>query len=352
MALLREVDPGEVGRAERTKPAERRPPKAVLFDPGGRPENVPLEGIMARLAAGGGFFFADFHAPDERELELLQREFHFHPLAIEDVRSRHQRPKIDIYQDRYFLVFYRVGASMEQDGDWVLQEIDFFIGPNFLIITHDSEVRLCDEVFDRFLRMEGKKDVSGLLYDMLDTIVDEYFGFLDDLGERSQALEEEIFERHATADVERLLDLKHDLVRLRQVVAPGRDAVNVLLRRDPPIIDPTRIPYFQDIYDHLIRVADSIDTYRELATGLLDALLSIQNNRLAEQNNRLSEVVKKLTVISLIFLPVTAVTGIFGMNFHWFEPEPRNHLLLATSAILIVGIPLLMLFLLRRKGLR
>jgi magnesium transporter len=145
--------------------------------------------------------------------------------------------------------------------------------------------------------------------------VDEYFDFLDDLGDRTQTFEDQVFERHAPTDVERLLDLKHDLIRLRQVVAPGRDAVNVLLRRDPPVLDPARIPYFQDIYDHLIRVADSIDTYRELATGLLDALLSIQNNRLAEQNNQLSEVVRKLTILSTIFLPLMLVTSFFGMNF-------------------------------------
>jgi len=105
-----------------------------------------------------------------------------------------------------------------------------------------------------------------------------------------------------------LLDLKKDLALLRRVVAPERDAVNVLLRRDPPILDPARIFYFQDIYDHLIRIADSIDTYRELATGTLDAFLSVQNNKL-------SEVVRKLTILSTAFLPLMLVTSFFGMNF-------------------------------------
>ncbi|HEV8609962.1 MAG TPA: magnesium transporter CorA family protein [Thermoanaerobaculia bacterium] len=345
MALLREVDPGEVGWAERVKPTERRPPRTILFRPDGRREEISLQGCAAHLSAASGFLYSDLHAPNEEELATLQQEFHFHPLAIEDVRTRHQRPKIDIYGDRYFLVFYRVGPSQAHNGDWVLQEIDFFIGPNFLIATHDSPVDLLDQTFERFGREEGKKDVSGLLYDILDAMVDDYFLFLDDLGERSQEIEDDIFEHYDQTHLERLLALKKDLALLRRIAAPERDAVNVLLRRDPPILDSARIFYFQDIYDHLIRIADSIDTYRELATGTLDAYLSVQNNRL-------SEVVKKLTVISLIFLPVTAITGIFGMNFHWFEPEPRNHLLLGTSLALIVGIPLLMLFLLRRKGLR
>lgn len=308
MALLREVDPGEVGWAERVKPTERRPPRAVLFRPDGSREEIPLPGCASHLSATAGFLYADLHAPNDRELETLQTEFHFHPLAIEDVRTRHQRPKIDIYGDQYFLVFYRVGPSGAHDGDWVLQEIDFFIGPNFLIATHDSPVDLLDQTVERFGREEGKKDVSGLLYDILDAMVDEYFLFLDDLGERSQEIEDEIFEHYDQVHLERLLALKKDLALLRRIAAPERDAINVLLRRDPPILDATRIFYFQDIYDHLIRIADSIDTYRELATGTLDAFLSVQNNML-------SEVVRKLTILSTAFLPLMLVTSFFGMNF-------------------------------------
>lgn len=267
-----------------------------------------MEGIASVLASSRElFFFADLHAPDERELEILRQEFRFHPLAIEDVRTRHQRPKIDIYGDQYFLVFYRVGRG-GGDGDWVLQEIDCFIGPNFLIVTHDSLVPLLDATYERFCREEGKKDVSGLLYDILDSIVDEYFEFFDDLGDRFEQVEDEIFEHYEQVNLRRLLDLKKDLALLRRIIAPERDAVNVLLRRDPPVLDSARIFYFQDIYDHLIRIADSIDTYRELATGTLDAFLSIQNNKL-------SEIVRKLTIVSTIFLPLMLVTSFFGMNF-------------------------------------
>lgn len=345
MALLRELDPGEIGLAGRVKPAERRPPRSVLFDPtGGRTEDVPVPAVASQLAPEGSFFYADLHAPSEAELEELRQEFHFHPLAIEDVRTRHQRPKIDVYTNHYFLVFYRVGSA-GGNGEWHLQELDFFIGPNFLVVTHDSEVPLLDSVFDRFCREEGKKDVSSLLYDLLDAIVDDYFLYLDDLGERSQEIDERIFESFDPKSLEQILDLKRDLALLRRVVAPGRDAINVLLRRDPPILDTAHVFYFQDVYDHLIRIADSIDTYRELATGSLDAFLSIQNNRI-------SEIVRKLTVVSIIFLPITAVTGFFGMNFRVFEPPPLNHLLFVASLALILAVPLAMLVVLRRKGLR
>lgn len=345
MALLREVDPGEIGLAGRVKPAERRPPLYALFDSTGkRLADVPIAGVAARLASENGFFYADIHAPNEAELEALQREFRFHPLAIEDVRTRHQRPKIDVYTDHYFLVFYRVGRA-GSNGEWHLQELDFFIGPNFLVVTHDSDVPLLEAVFDRFCRKEGRKDVSSLLYDLLDALVDDYFVYLDDLGERSQTIDEKIFDSFDPKSLQEILDLKSDLALLRRVVAPGRDAINVLLRRDPPILDTAHIFYFQDVYDHLIRIADSIDTYRELATGSLDAFLSIQNNRI-------SEIVRKLTVVSIIFLPITAVTGFFGMNFHIFEPQPRNQYLFLASLALMVSVPLVMLVFLRRKGLR
>ncbi len=322
------MDPGEVGWAERVKPTERRPPRAIVFQPDGTREEIPIQGCVAHLGTRGGFLYADFHAPNEKELEVLQREFHFHPLAIEDVRTRHQRPKIDIYGDQYFLVFYRLGPS-EKDGDWLLQELDFFIGPNFLIVTHDSPVDLLDKTFERFTREEGKKDVSGLLYDLLDTMVDDYFLFLDDLGERSQGIEERVFGQYEEANLQLLLDLKRDLALLRRVVAPERDAVNVLLRRDPPILDASRIFYFQDIYDHLIRIADSIDTYRELATGTLDAFLSVQNNKL-------SEVVRKLTILSTAFLPLMLVTSFFGMNF--------SRLAGATDRVFTHGMVFMLLF--------
>ncbi len=187
--------------------------------------------------------------------------------------------------------------------------------------------------------------MSSLLYDLLDAIVDDYFVYLDDLGERSQSIDERIFESFDPKSLEQILDLKRDLALLRRVVAPGRDAVNVLLRRDPPILDTRHIFYFQDVYDHLIRISDSIDTYRELATGSLDAFLSIQNNRI-------SEIVRKLTVVSIIFLPITAVTGFFGMNFHIFEPPARNNALFLASLALMVLVPLGMLVYVRRKVLR
>jgi magnesium transporter len=342
VALLRELDPGEMGVAERVKPAERHPPVTVIFE-NGRVwrENVPIPGVARLLAEGDRFFFGNFQAPAPEELEALRQEFGFHPLAIEDVLTRHQRPKIDIYSDHYFLVFYRIGTA-EGSSDVLIQEVDCFIGRNFLVVTHDSRIPLLDDQFQRFCRTPGPKSVSVLLYELLDAIVDEYFPFLDDVAERSSEIEDALFQKFEAAQLENVLELKRDLIRLRRVVSPERDVVNVLLRRDPPVIDPAQIVYFQDVYDHLVRVTDSIDTYRELVTGSLEAFLSIQNNHL-------SEVVRKLTVISVTFLPLTFITGFFGMNFHVFERA--NQTLFFVSLLLMATVPTALLLYLKRKGI-
>ncbi|MEO8432425.1 MAG: magnesium transporter CorA family protein [Acidobacteriota bacterium] len=342
MAAPRHPHPGDVAWAERSRPESRKPPRIILFDPvtGGRTENVPLQGLRAKISAPKSFLFGDFQSPTDEELAALGSELSLHPLAIEDVRHRHQRPKIEVFPDHYFLVCYRITAG---DGRIAMAEIDAFIGPNFLIVCHDGEVPLLVDVVDRYCRQPGSHDVSGLLYEVLDAVVDEYFPVLDDLAERTEAVESAVFAEFDRSRLAELLDLKKDLALLRRVIAPERDAVNVLLRRDPPVLDSSRIFYFQDVYDHLIRITDSIDTYRELLTGSLDAFLSVENNRL-------SEVVRKLTLISTVFLPLSFVTGFFGMNFRRLSGAGDGIFAAAVAAMVIL--PAALLWLIRRQGMR
>jgi len=337
-----EAHPGTIGWEERAHPATRHPPRLVIFDDGagGRTEDVPLEGVGSRVATGKSFLFGDFQAPTDAELATLARELSLHPLAIDDVQHRHQRPKIDVYPEHYFLVFYRIGSA---DGRVTIEEIDFFIGARFLVLCHEIEMPLLREVLERFGRQTGGHDVSGLLYEILDALVDDYFPLLDGLADRTEAVEAAVFEGFQKSRLAELLNLKRDLALLRRVIAPERDAINVLLRRDPPVLDAGRIFYFQDIYDHLIRITDSIDTYRELLTGSLDAFLSVENNRL-------SEVVRRLTVISTIFLPLSFVTGFFGMNFQRLAGAGDRVFLAAIVSMVLL--PAVMLWLLRRTGIQ
>lgn len=342
MPPSRETHTGLVGWEERARPEKRHAPRQILFtdNPPSRKEGVPLAGLGRLLADGKSFFFGEFQAPTAEELDRLASELRLHPLAIEDVRTRHQRPKIDVYGNHYFLVCYQISS---RDRHVAIEEIDVFIGPNFLVVCHDGEVPLLAEVEDRFSRQMGSHDVSGLLYEILDAVVDEYFPVLDELAERTEAIESAVFEKFERRRLAELLDLKKDLALLRRVIAPERDAVNVLLRRDPPVLDPSRIFYFQDVYDHLIRITDSIDTYRDLLTGSLDAFLSVENNRL-------SEIVRRLTLISTVFLPMAFVTGFFGMNFKRLVDAGDSVFVAAIAAMILL--PLGLLALLRRQGIR
>jgi magnesium transporter len=280
----------------------------------------------------------DLEAPTGPQLDLLGREFRLHPLAVEDVRHRQQRPKIDVYGDHYFLVFYRIVP--DDAGRPILDEVDLFIAERFLILVHDRPLPVLDQALERFLRAEPPRVVSALLYGILDALVDDYFPMLDALTNRSEEVEEGIFQKFERSRLQNLLDLKKDLSRLRRVIAPERDSVNVLLRRDPPILDTAHIFYFQDVYDHLIRMTDSIDNDRDLVTTALDAFLTVENNRL-------SEIVRRLTMISTIFLPLTFVTGFFGMNFARLTGAGDLLLLFALAAMVVL--PAGMLWLIRRQ---
>lgn len=334
-----EVRAGETSRADRAKAPEARPPH-VLWIPAaaGEVRPLPLESARAAVSDAAGVLLVDLHPASRAELDLLEREFHLHPLAIEDVHHRQQRPKIDVYGDHYFLVFYRI--TPDEAGRPVLDEVDLFIGDRFLILVHDRPLAVLDEALDRFVRSDGPRVVSALLYGILDALVDDYFPMLDALADRSEEVEEGIFHKFERSRLQNLLDLKKDLSLLRRVIAPERDSINVLLRRDPPILDAAHIFYFQDIYDHLIRMTDSIDNDRDLVTTALDAFLTVENNRL-------SEIVRRLTVISTIFLPLNFVTGFFGMNFGRLSGAGDLLFVFALAAMALL--PAGMLWLIRRQ---
>ena len=171
--------------------------------------------------------------------------------------------------------------------------------------------------------------------------MDEYFPILDELAERVEDVEQHIFEKFDKEALEDIFSLKKDLLALRRIISPERDVLNVLLRRDPPIVSPETVIFLQDVYDHILRVTDSLDTYRDLLSSALDAYLSVQSNNL-------NEIMRRLTVISTIFLPLTFLTGFFGMNFSHL-PFDNDTLLWASLAIMVI-LPLAMLAFFRWRG--
>lgn len=271
-------------------------------------EDIPFDQISDVLQQEGNLLWADVVDPTPAELSLIGEEFGFHSLAMEDAFKLRQRPKVDFYDGYLFVVFYAMGFS---DGRIMTEEIHLFIGGNYLVTIHSGH---CAPIVETTARWhEGVEDrgipgVTLLVYLLLDAIVDGYFPLVDELSDRIDDLEERIFDRFDREAHQEIFKIKKDLLTVRRVLGPQRDVLNALLRRDNPIIHRESLVYFQDVYDHVLRVTDVVDTYRDLLSSALDAYLSVTSNRL-------NQVMKTLTASSIILMSMTLVASVYGMNF-------------------------------------
>lgn len=266
----------------------------------------------------GHLTWLDLADPDADDLALLRDRLQLHELAIEDLQKRRQRPKIDTYPGQHVLVAYEVIDSKGSRTDFSLGELHLIAGEGYLISVHWRQSPVVDDVRKRWRQHADAvaTTAGGLLYAILDTVADGYFPVLDQLSERIDRLQDRIIAGGPQKGQDALRDvllLKRDLLELRRVIAPLRDVANALLRRDVVLIDDDLMPYFQDLYDHLVRVLDTVDVDREMLASALDANLSVTNNNL-------NVIVKRLTAFTVILMVPTLIAGVYGMNFHYM-PE-------------------------------
>jgi magnesium transporter len=258
------------------------------------------------LLAAGRFFWLDLHRPDDDDFEVLRDLFKFHPLALEDSEHFGQRAKLDEYGDYVFLVVY--GAAPDEDR---LVEVHCFYSERFLVTVHRDDCPAFEEIRERYAkRAQPIERPSLLLYRIVDGLVDSFFPILADFDDRIDDLENSIFLDADEDQLQELFAMKRQFVGLRKAVTPQRDLFASLMGGigDLPGMGPDDERYFRDVYDHLIRISDLIDTYRDLLTGAMDVYLSTVSNRM-------NVVMKQLTIIATIFLPLSWLTGFFGQNF-------------------------------------
>ncbi len=269
---------------------------------------LSIDEVSDVLARHDATIWVDVVDPSLEEIARIGEEFGFHPLSIEDAMRGGQRPKIDPYDGYQFIVFY---GLTNDEGRTTTHEVDIFLGENFLVTVHDGGLLTVAETAARWranLAKIGKHGVGFLLYSLLDALVDGYFPVLDNIAERADTLEETIILQGQPALQAEILQLRRDLLLIRRIAGPERDVMNVLVRRDPPLFDRDEIVYFQDVYDHLLRVTDSVDIYRDMLSSVLDANLTMVSYSL-------NVVVKRLTASSIILMSITLIAGIYGMNF-------------------------------------
>ncbi len=259
-----------------------------------------------RLLDEGQFFWLDLFQPSDDDFAILRERFAYHPLAVEDSEQFGQRPKLDEYDDFVFLVVY--GAAPDDDR---LVEVHCFYSERCLITVHRDDCPAFQEVRERYKKRKAPIDKpSLLLYRIVDALVDSFFPILADFDDRIDELEDQIFLRANDAQLQEIFAMKRLLVGMRKAVTPQRDLFASMMGGvdSLPGMEGDDERYFRDVYDHLIRISDLIDTYRDLLTGAMDVYLSTVSNRL-------NAVMKQLTVIATVFMPLTFITGFFGQNF-------------------------------------
>ena len=252
--------------------------------------------------------WVDLDQPTPDEARVLSEVFHFHELAIEDALTELHHPKIEPYGDYLYIILHGIDFSASEHC-FRTQDIDFFLGAQFLVTVHPGVSRSIGKVGSvcgRDSRILGEGP-GMLLYRIVDTMVDNYRPEVDKLSETLDELEDEVFERPNTQLARRILNFKKDISSLRQVVLPQRDVVGRLARREFPLITEQLAYGFRDVHDHLVRLSDEAMFFQDRITSILDAHLSAVSNQL-------NQVMKVLTIIATLFMPLTVFTGMYGMN--------------------------------------
>ena len=268
---------------------------------------TPDPPTIQALLKDGTEFWLDLLYPGQNTHEVLSTIFQFHPLAVEDADHFGQRPKLDHYENYIVLVVYGATADAEKP----LVEVHCFYSEQYLVTVHHEPVAALQRFAERVeQRALSRYAPIMLLHGVLDGLVDSFFPVLAELDDEIDTLEDQILERPTQAQLGRLFDMKRSLLAMRKAITPERDTLASAFAGigGLPGMNPEAEPYFRDVYDHLIRISDLVDSYRDLMSGVLDTHLSTVSNRL-------NAVMKQLTIIATLFLPLSFLTGFFGQNF-------------------------------------
>jgi magnesium transporter len=311
-------------RAPEVRRVEEASIQVMEYGPDGM-EEWSAASLEAALAPRGGRAVTWIDLVGVHDVDLLRDlgdRFGLHVLSLEDVLNTGQRPKVEPYDDHLFLVMRHIHRRAEGRPGLESEQISIFFGEGFLITVQEIAGDVFEPIRERIRHGQGRIRRCGsdyLAYAILDSLVDNFFPVLEELGERLESYEEEVIDDPGRETVAGIHGAKKDLITLRRAAWPGREVVAGVERLDSPLISAETRIFLRDCYDHAVQVLDIIETYRDLATGLLDLYMSTVSNRM-------NEVMKVLTVLASIFIPLTFLAGIYGMNFdpeasRWNMPE-------------------------------
>jgi magnesium transporter len=310
---------------------------------GGYTTDIPPTHWRVALRDAEGLLWVDFGGEPAEKLEPLLRDiFKFHSLAIEDALRDAHVPRVDNWGEYLYGVVHGVvydGQKIELET----REVDVFLGRNFLVTHHNQPVDFVDRLWGNCQSDQRRLDRGSdfLLYDLLDLLASTYLPVVDAIDDTVDHLEDEIFSRPTQHTLNTLFSVKRVALQLRRLIGPQREVMNRLARDEYAMIDAKDRVYFRDIYDQFVRLADINESLRDLLSGTLDTYLSVTSNRM-------NEIMKVLTIVTVAFMPMTVLTGFFGMNFTTLPFDSRALLVLAL--FLMVAVPAAMLWYFRRRS--
>jgi magnesium transporter len=283
----------------------------------GSPINTsyPPEKIKGALRSKKGLLWVDFTGEPNQTCEpILLDVFGFHPLAVDDALQETHTPKVDDWGEYIYIVLDAfVYDKQDSDGALHVHELDVFLGKNYIVTHHDEPITAIDQMWSACQRdpRNTQNGADHLLYRILDYLVAAYMPIVGKIDDEIDIIEDQVFNKPTTETLEHIFAIKRSLLAIRRVITPQREVLNKLARDDYQIIDSHDRVFFRDVYDHLVRLQDLNESMRDMLSGTMDIYLSVINNRM-------NDVMKTLTVITTLFMPISFVAGFFGMNF--FEP--------------------------------
>ena len=276
-------------------------------------------------------------------LEKLGKGFELHPLILEDILSTGQRPKFEDYEKYIFIVLKMLSLS-EENQSVEVEQVSLILGPNYVISFQERIGDVFENIRDRIRNAKGRVRKMGpdyLAYALIDAVVDNYFVILEKFGEKIEAMEEEVVVDPTEKTVQQIHSLKREMIALRKSIWPLRELIAGLQKSESSLIKETTDVYLRDVYDHTIQIIDTIESFRDMVSGLLDIYLS-------SLSNKMNAVMKVLTIIATLFIPLTFVAGIYGMNFEYM-PELKLKWGYGAIWLVMITIAVIMLFYFRRK---
>lgn len=280
---------------------------------------------------------------ETKVIEEIGHQFNLHPLVLEDILSPNQRPKLEVFGNYIFAVLKKLSWNQELN-DFEYEQISLILGKNYVISFQERDTNLFNPIYERIQVPKGKVRLMGadyLFYVLIDIIIDDYFVVIENVGEKIDNLEDILIKNPEPETLQRIYRLKRSSIELRKSIWPVRELINKLQREQSNLIGDELQVYLRDIYEHIFRISDLLENYRDIIFGMLDMYLS-------SVSNRMNDIMKVLTIISTIFIPLSFLVGFYGMNFRDM-PELANPFAYPILIMIMASIALVMLYFFKRK---